>query len=195
LEETNKPIPLPSSRHCCSKRSNQEYDLPRTRTWNLRLRRPTPYPLGQQARTHFIRTPRTQYICDPTKHESRTLPPWAQHEYDTRTRFHSNALSPECAFARKRFRPKGFWPESMFARKRFRQKALPSENTLPRKLLARRGFRPKFRNTTPVGLEPHSSDSKSDALSIRPMGLRDLLGTDILLRNQVHGSDIILALP
>ena len=26
------------------------YDPPRTRTWNLRLRRPTPYPLGQQAR-------------------------------------------------------------------------------------------------------------------------------------------------
>ena len=24
-------------------------DPPRTRTWNLRLRRPTPYPLGQQA--------------------------------------------------------------------------------------------------------------------------------------------------
>ena len=24
-------------------------DLPRIRTWNLRLRRPTPYPLGQQA--------------------------------------------------------------------------------------------------------------------------------------------------
>ena len=26
------------------------YDPPRTRTWNLRLRRPTPYPLGQRAR-------------------------------------------------------------------------------------------------------------------------------------------------
>ena len=25
-------------------------DPPRTRTWNLRLRRPTPYPLGQQAK-------------------------------------------------------------------------------------------------------------------------------------------------
>ena len=25
------------------------YELPRTRAWNLRLRRPTPYPLGQQA--------------------------------------------------------------------------------------------------------------------------------------------------
>ena len=26
------------------------YDLPRTRAWNLRLQRPTPYPLGQQAK-------------------------------------------------------------------------------------------------------------------------------------------------
>jgi hypothetical protein len=26
----------------------RQNDLPRTRTWNLRLRRPTPYPLGQQ---------------------------------------------------------------------------------------------------------------------------------------------------
>ena len=26
-----------------------KHDPPRTRTWNLRLRRPTPYPLGQQA--------------------------------------------------------------------------------------------------------------------------------------------------
>ena len=27
----------------------KQYDPPRTRTWNLRLRRPTPYPLGQRA--------------------------------------------------------------------------------------------------------------------------------------------------
>ena len=27
----------------------EKHDLPRTRTWNLRLRRPTPYPLGQRA--------------------------------------------------------------------------------------------------------------------------------------------------
>ena len=33
-------------------------DLPRTRTWNLRLRRPTPYPLGQQALAkHFKLSP------------------------------------------------------------------------------------------------------------------------------------------
>lgn len=28
--------------------SHRIHDPPRTRTWNLRLRRPTPYPLGQQ---------------------------------------------------------------------------------------------------------------------------------------------------
>ena len=29
--------------------ASRKYDPPRTRTWNLRLRRPTPYPLGQRA--------------------------------------------------------------------------------------------------------------------------------------------------
>ena len=32
------------------RRALRQSDPPRTRTWNLRLRRPTPYPLGQQAR-------------------------------------------------------------------------------------------------------------------------------------------------
>ena len=45
---TLKPAPQASSwslRHQRDKR----YDPPRTRAWNLRLRRPTPYPLGQRA--------------------------------------------------------------------------------------------------------------------------------------------------
>ena len=33
-------------KHCGAK----VHDPPRTRTWNLRLRRPTPYPLGQRAK-------------------------------------------------------------------------------------------------------------------------------------------------
>ena len=32
-------------------------DPPRTRTWNLRLRRPTPYPLGQQADAFYVALP------------------------------------------------------------------------------------------------------------------------------------------
>ena len=33
-------------------------DPPRTRTWNLRLRRPTPYPLGQRAQWLLLAQPR-----------------------------------------------------------------------------------------------------------------------------------------
>ena len=39
-------------------------DPPRTRTWNLRLRRPTPYPLGQRA-TRNLRVYYLVYQCAP----------------------------------------------------------------------------------------------------------------------------------
>ena len=34
---------------CVTPEGADKHDPPRTRTWNLRLRRPTPYPLGQRA--------------------------------------------------------------------------------------------------------------------------------------------------
>ena len=42
-------------------------DPPRTRTWNLRLRRLTPYPLGQQATWARRRSVRSS-IVDPSRH-------------------------------------------------------------------------------------------------------------------------------
>ena len=41
-------------RTCPRGKAMRDYDPPRTRTWNLRLRRPTPYPLGQQANVQSI---------------------------------------------------------------------------------------------------------------------------------------------
>ena len=45
------PIIFPRQQELWNSAANP--DPPRTRTWNLRLRRPTPYPLGQRAITFF----------------------------------------------------------------------------------------------------------------------------------------------
>ena len=41
----------------CRRSDTEQYDPPRTRTWNLRLRRPTPYPLGQRALVRDVLRP------------------------------------------------------------------------------------------------------------------------------------------
>ena len=43
----------------------EEDDPPRTRTWNLRLRRPTPYPLGQRAAGDHHHNQVHRFSADP----------------------------------------------------------------------------------------------------------------------------------
>ena len=57
------------------KRTSTFNDPPRTRTWNLRLRRPTPYPLGQRASWKKLtpRTAKTKRASQPRDSASATL--------------------------------------------------------------------------------------------------------------------------
>ena len=51
------------ARLICSEQMLAGNDPPRTRTWNLRLRRPTPYPLGQRATCSSCSRPREFALC------------------------------------------------------------------------------------------------------------------------------------
>ena len=44
-------------------KTRPQTDLPRTRAWNLRLRRPTPYPLGQQTTCWHIKRATSQRLA------------------------------------------------------------------------------------------------------------------------------------
>ena len=65
----------PHAKKMTFKRTSTLNDPPRTRTWNLRLRRPTPYPLGQRASWKKLtpRTAKTKRASQPRDAASASL--------------------------------------------------------------------------------------------------------------------------